>query len=79
MGSAALWAAVDDHQSENITAYAVDIAYQEAMASDEASEWSAACAAKMGSLREMGVYETVELPPGRKAIKSKWVFDQKQN
>jgi len=53
--------------------------YDEAMASDDAAEWTAACAVEMESMRSNGVWELVDLPEGRKAIKSRWVFDVKRN
>jgi len=40
-------------------------------------EWKTACQEELDSLRKRKVYELVELPPNRKAIKNRWVFDVK--
>jgi hypothetical protein len=53
--------------------------YNQAMLSDEAEEWTKACATEMGSMQSNGVWELVDLPEGRRAIESKWVFDLKRN
>jgi len=37
-------------------------------------EWKDACHEELESLRKRNVYELVKLPPGRKAIKNRWVF-----
>jgi len=36
-----------------------------------------ACREEIKSLTDRGVYELVDLPPGQKAIKCRWVFDYK--
>ena len=46
--------------------------FQEAMASDFADEWHEACKYEMDALAKNGTWTLVDLPPGRKAIKSKW-------
>jgi len=40
-------------------------------------EWKKACYEELESLRKRQVFELTELPPGRKTIKNRWVFDIK--
>ena len=47
---------------------------EEALSGDFAKEWKAAANAEYESLLENETWELVELPPGRSAIGSKWVF-----
>jgi hypothetical protein len=42
-----------------------------------AAEWAAACDYEIDALSKSGTWELVDLPPGRKAVKSKWVFKLK--
>jgi hypothetical protein len=42
-------------------------------------EWKDACHEELESLQKRNVYELVKLPPGRKAIKNRWVFDIKSD
>jgi transposase InsO family protein len=42
-------------------------------------EWKKACYEELESLRQRHVFELTELPPGRKAIKNRWVFDIKSD
>lgn len=51
--------------------------YKEAMEAADAEEWTAACQYEMDALSKNDTWELVVLPPGRKAIKSKWVFKLK--
>jgi hypothetical protein len=51
--------------------------YKEAMEAADAEEWAEACNYKMDALSKNDTWELVDLPPGRKAIKSKWVFKLK--
>jgi transposase InsO family protein len=51
--------------------------YKEAMEADDAEEWGKACHYEMDALSKNDTWELVDLPPGRKAIKSKWVFKLK--
>ena len=53
------------------------VTYAEAMRSDEADEWHRACEYEMAALAKNETWSLVELPPGRKAVKSKWVFKLK--
>ena len=48
--------------------------YQEAMALEQADEWRDACQYEMATLAKNETWTLVDLPPGHKAIKSKWVF-----
>jgi hypothetical protein len=53
---------------------------QEAMRSTLWPEWLAAIHQELASLKAMGVYEEIDsLPPGRKAVGSKWVLLIKRN
>ena len=45
----------------------------------EQKEWKNACHEELESLRKRNVFELVKLPPGRKAIKNRWVFDIKSD
>jgi hypothetical protein len=47
------------------------------MASDSAEGWREACQYEMDTLAKNGTWTLVDLPPGRKAVKSKWVFKRK--
>jgi len=51
--------------------------YAEAMRSAAADEWTEACQYEMDALAKNGTWELVDLPPNRKAVKSKWVFKLK--
>lgn len=53
--------------------------YREASQRDDAGLWKQAAEAEIGALDEHGVYELCELPAGRKAIGSRWVFKIKEN
>jgi len=50
------------------------VMFREAMNSNLASEWREACQYEMDALAKNGMWDVVNLPPGCKAIKSKWVF-----
>jgi hypothetical protein len=53
------------------------VTFREAMNSNLAGEWREACQYEMDALAKNGTWELVDLPPGRKAVKSKWVFKRK--
>lgn len=55
------------------------LTFSEAMASPEAERWKEAMDAEYQSLVDNDTWELVPLPPGRKAITSKWLFKVKQN
>src|SRR5258708_12738750 len=47
------------------------------MEAANAEEWAEACQYEMDALSKNNTWELVNLPPGCKAIKSKWVFKLK--
>uniref|UniRef100_A0A0W0FDG7 Reverse transcriptase Ty1/copia-type domain-containing protein n=1 Tax=Moniliophthora roreri TaxID=221103 RepID=A0A0W0FDG7_MONRR len=47
------------------------------LSKDEQKKWMTACYDELKSLQERNVYKLVDLPQGRKVIKSRWVFDVK--
>ena len=49
----------------------------EALSSPEKSKWEQAIKKELQSLQDNDVYDLVELPPGRRAVGSKWVFKEK--
>jgi len=51
--------------------------YAEAMRSNDARDWTEACQYEMDALSKNKTWELVDLPPNRKAVKSKWVFKLK--
>ena len=55
------------------------VSFEEAMRSSEAGEWKEACQYEIDVLAKNGTWELVNLPPGRKAVKSKWVFKLKSD
>ncbi|CAI7805206.1 unnamed protein product [Closterium sp. NIES-54] len=52
---------------------------KEALESSDAEEWKKAMDSELKSIEENGTWELVELPEGRKAITSKWLFKIKSN
>lgn len=55
------------------------VSLREALNSTEASNWQAAMQSELDSLSENNTWDFVELPNGRKAIRTKWVFKTKRN
>ena len=51
--------------------------YTEAIKSVDAKQWNDACQYEIDALHKNDTWELVDLPPGRKSIKSKWVFKLK--
>ena len=51
--------------------------FSEAMRSAEADRWTDACQYEIDALARNGTWELMDLPPSRKAVKSKWVFKLK--
>ncbi|CAI7871581.1 unnamed protein product [Closterium sp. NIES-54] len=52
---------------------------KEALESSDVEEWKKAMESELKSIEENGTWELVELPKGRKAITSKWLFKIKSN
>ncbi|CAI7752805.1 unnamed protein product [Closterium sp. NIES-53] len=52
---------------------------KEALESTDAEEWKKAMESELKSIEENGTWELVELPEGRKAIMSKWLFKIKSD
>jgi hypothetical protein len=52
---------------------------QEALNRPDASQWRSAMGEELASLHANNTWELVDLPPGRRAIKCKWVFKTKCN
>jgi reverse transcriptase-like protein len=53
------------------------VSYKKAMEAADAEEWAEACQYKMDALSKNNTWKLVDLSPGCKAIKSKWVFKLK--
>jgi hypothetical protein len=47
------------------------------MRSENADEWTEACQYEIDALSKNATWDLVDLPAGRKAVKSKWVFKLK--
>ncbi|CAI7747781.1 unnamed protein product [Closterium sp. NIES-53] len=52
---------------------------KEALESSDAEEWKKAMESELKSIEENGTWELVELPEGRKAITSQWLFKIKSD
>ena len=52
--------------------------YADIVCHPERARWRAATDAEIAQMSQFGTWELVPLPPGRKAIKSKWVFKIKR-
>jgi len=57
--------------------YRDPLTFREAMESALADEWKEACQYEIDALAKNGTWTLVELPSGRKTVKSKWVFKHK--
>lgn len=55
------------------------VSVSDAFSSNDASDWKLAMEQEMQSLDENRTWTLVDLPPGRKPIKSKWVFKIKRD
>ncbi len=68
-----------DHASVAlISASTEPTSVREALASPAAAQWKAAIEEELQSMITNQVYDLVELPPGRKAVGSKWIFKVKE-
>lgn len=56
----------------------VPLTFDDAMNREDAGKWRAALQSEFDALTKMGTWELVRLPPDRKLIKTKWVFDLKR-
>lgn len=57
--------------------YQDPLTFREAMESALADEWKEACQYEIDAPTKMGTWTLVELPWGRRAVKSKWVISTK--
>src|SRR5712675_2403662 len=55
------------------------VSYTEAMESVDSKQWSDACQYEIDALHKNNTWELVDIPPGRKSIKSKWMFKLKSD
>jgi Reverse transcriptase (RNA-dependent DNA polymerase) len=55
------------------------VTYQEAMSRVDAPWWKESCEDEYQSLMDNNVWTVVDLPAGKKAVGSKWVFKLKKN
>lgn len=73
-----------DTLSESVRVLAAGLAnklprsYKLAMKGVESDQWGAACDKEIEMLRRMKVWKEVELPTGKRAVSSKWVFGKKK-
>ncbi|CAI7826868.1 unnamed protein product [Closterium sp. NIES-54] len=70
LGAKAIWAVEMPGEPETL---------KEALESSDAEEWKKAMESELKSIEENGTWELVELPEGRKAITSKWLFKIKSD
>lgn len=63
----------------NLTPTGDPTTYEYVIKTPEADFWQQAMTKEFGSLEEIGTWELVDLPPGRRAIKNRWVFVTKPN
>jgi hypothetical protein len=57
--------------------YQDPLTFREVMQSEQADQWHDACQYEIDMLAKNGTWTLVDLPAGRKAVKSKWVFKRK--
>jgi hypothetical protein len=55
------------------------LTYEEAVSAADSSKWNEAMKAEIESLHANNTWTLTELPPGRQAIDSKWVYTIKRN
>ena len=63
----------------HITIHHEPTTFEEAASCPEKAKWTVAMEKEMESLKENKVWELTTLPPGKKAISSKWVYKVKTN
>ena len=59
------------------TSDATPQSYDEAVSSPSATQWTKAMNVEMQAMRDNQVFELVDLPPGKQALQSKWVYARK--
>jgi hypothetical protein len=69
-------AVVPSNAKEQVPTQFRDIAR---LPAQQQAEWKQACREELEALRKRQVYEIVDLPHGRKAIKNRWVFSVKSD
>jgi len=55
------------------------VSYAEALRSADADEWAKVCQYEMDALAKNNTWDLVDMPPSRRAVKSKWVFKLKSD
>ena len=55
----------------------VPVTYVEAMHSVDKEEWQKVCEYEVATLAKNGMWDLVDIPPGHRPVKSKWVFKMK--
>ena len=68
-----------DHVVYKVNLADEPLTYQEAMSSPDRDKWKRAMTDEISSFLENQVGSLTQLPPGKKAIPTKWVFKSKQN
>ncbi|KIK18677.1 hypothetical protein PISMIDRAFT_14173 [Pisolithus microcarpus 441] len=69
-----------EHQDPSQPGYDMSIppaTYEEAMKRSDHAGWMEAMKKELGTMKDMGVWTLVELPPGRKLVGNRWVFEFK--
>jgi len=61
---------------QNVPTHCKDIAH---LPVQQQQQWRAACQEELEALQKRQVYKLVDLPPNRKAIKNRWVLNQKMD
>ena len=68
------------HLAAHAAAYQVEPeTYRQAVSSTESERWREAMKSELESLQENSTYTVMKLPPGQKAVHSKWVYKVKKN
>ena len=67
------------HRAYHVAEVSEPVSFEEAMSGPQAHEWQSAAQSEYESLIENGTWDLVDLPEGRRALDSKWVFKAKLN
>jgi hypothetical protein len=65
--------------SESVKEAAAPTTFKKAVASPDRDKWISAMKEELESLRHHGTYKLTDLPSGRRAVGSKWVFKIKRD